>query len=262
MDENKPRGKNNRFKLEAKIRSSKTNKIQSKDNWEEDDLKYFDIEKSLRKNLIRLALSIGIFVFVFGINALPFSITKQISNGIKLAISYETNLKEDVLGKKDFVPAMGNAIKKFVNPEELDNENVQKKDFKTPVEGKITSSFGEVIINPVFNTKIETKGVEISGKSNRDIYAIGKGKVIRIQDSVYGGKRIVIEHSSSFKSVYEGCYDSELEENQELEQGDIIGKTKDIQPEIEASIFYFELWKGDHPVNPTEYMELTLEATS
>lgn len=241
-----------RYRLEPKIRRAKQQFHNEYfiNNGEEFDIKSFDIEKFIKKNSLRLIISTIIFALVFAINSLPFAFSKNLSQGIKVALNYNMNWKETILENKNIVPAMGNQIKKFIGTE--DGAIKEENKFLSPVEGKVIQTFGDKV-HPIFHTKIEGRGIEIDGNPAREIQAIDNGKVIQIQNSLYGGERIVIQHNNMFKGVYEGCFDTSVKLNQKIEKGDSLGKTKNAG-QWEQSIFYFELWQNDKAINPLDYI--------
>jgi murein DD-endopeptidase MepM/ murein hydrolase activator NlpD len=262
MEEDKYTKNNGRIRLEPKIRRTRQNKEQYFNDSEDSDIKSFDVEKFIKRNALRLIISIIIFALVFAINSLPFSVAQKVSQGVKWAVTYHMDWEEDVLERRNIVPAISDQIKKFVGTEEVAVGGEVDKDDKyiSPVDGVVVSRFQDSV-HPIFNTKIEARGIEIKGESARNIRAIDNGIVLQLQDSLYGGKRIVIQHDDLTKCVYEGCYDISLKLNQEINEGDNIGKTKNID-EGGESVFYFELWKEDKAVNPLDYMDLEVDTVN
>lgn len=262
MEEDKYTKNNGRIRLEPKIRRTRQNKEQSFNDSEDFDIKSFDVEKFVKKNAIRLIISIIIFALVFAINSLPFSVAQKVSQGVKWAVTYHMDWEEDILEKRNIVPAISDQIKKFIGTEEIAVGGEVDNDDKyiSPVDGVVVSPF-EDSVHPIFNTKIEARGIEINGESARNIRAIDKGVVLQLQDSLYGGKKIVIQHDDLTKGVYEGCHDISLELNQEVDDGFSLGKTKNVE-EGGESVFYFELWKEDKAVNPLDYIDLKVDTVN
>lgn len=258
MEEEKYTKSSGRIRLEPKIRRTRQKKDQHFNENEDIDIKSFDVEKFIKKNAIRLIISIIIFTLVFAIKSLPFSVAQKMSQGIKWAVTYHMDWKEDILERRNIVPAISDQIKKFVGTEEVAVGDVDNNDkYKSPVDGVVVSPF-EDSVHPVFNTKIEARGIEIGGQSARNISAIDKGEILQIENSLYGGEKIVIQHDDLTKCVYEGCFDTSLKLKQEVEKGESIGKTKDVG-EGGESVFYFEMWKGDKAVNPLNYIDLEVD---
>ncbi|MCR1899909.1 M23 family metallopeptidase [Irregularibacter muris] len=260
MDDEKLKVESRRIRLEPKIRGRRLNKEEKVEDWEDIDIQTFDLEKFIRKNIIRLVVSVIIFALVFTIRALPLSLAQKINEGVKWSLSYQMDWKDNILERRNIIPVMGNQIKNFISPKDKEEDKNRDKKYLPPVEGVVTVPFGEGI-HPVFKTKIEARGIEISGDPGGTIQAIEAGKIVQIKESTYGGKRVVLSHQSNLKSVYEGCYETSVELNQEIKQGDPLGKTKTGEG-IESSIFYFELWEGDKAVNPQNYMNLELQSAN
>lgn len=262
MEKEKFTKSNGRIRLEPKIRRARKNKEQYFHDDEDFDIKSIDIEKLVKKNAIRLIISIIIFALVFSIHSLPFSVAKNISQGVKWAVTYHMDWKDDLLEKRNIVPAISDQIKKFTGTEEvgIGGKGDHKDQYISPVDGVVVSPFQDSV-HPVFNTKVEARGIEMNGQSARNIRSIDQGVVLQLQDSLYGGKRIVIKHDDLTKGVYEGCYDSSIKLNQDVKKEDHLGKTKAVE-EGGQSVFYFELWKEDKAVNPMDYMDLEVDTVN
>lgn len=259
MEDNKYTNKNGRIRLEPKLRSGTRHK---EDLLKDEDLevRLFNEEKFIKKNAIRLILCVLFFALIYAVKSLPFSTAQKITQGVKWAMTYEMNLEEG-LPDSDVITTISNHIEGWTGiGEDTEKEENNVTKYISPVEGTVTLPFKDEV-HPIFKTKIEARGIEISTKSAGDIQAIATGKIVNIQESVENGKRITIKHENSMKSVYEGCYKSSLKINDQVQQGDILGKTKTVE-EGESSVLYFELWKGDYPVNPSDYMELKVDTAN
>lgn len=260
MEENKYNSKNTRIRLEPKLRSSVK---REEDLFPDEDLevRLLNREKFIKKNIVRLILCTSLFAVIYAANALPFSTTRKITQGVKWAMNYEIDFNEEIPNDNAVITTISNQIQEWTG---IQRKGIQKKDTDTkylpPVEGTVTSPFGDKI-HPIFKTEIEARGIEISTKSSSDIQAIDQGKIVSIQKSVDGGKKITIQHNNSMKSIYEGCYESSLRIDEQIQRGDIIGKTKTIE-KGHSSILYFELWKGDQAVDPLDYMDLKVDTAN
>lgn len=259
MENNKYTNKNGRIRLEPKLRSGTRHK---EELFEDEDLevRLFNEEKFLKKNALRLILCVLLFALIYAAKSLPFSATQKITKGVKWVMTYEMHLDKE-LPDNDVITTISNHIQEWTGTgKDMMKEENNVTKYISPVEGTVTSPF-EDEVHPILKTKIEARGIEITTKSSSDIQAIASGKIINIQESVDNGKRITIKHENSMKSVYEGCYESSLKINDQVQQGDILGKTKTVE-EGESSVLYFELWKGDYPVNPSDYMELKVDTAN
>lgn len=256
---------NGRIKLEPKLRTG-TGYHDGDDVFQDEELEVslFSMDKFIKKNAIRVIVCVAILTMVYSIKSLPFSVTQKVTQGVKWSITHETDLNG--ISNKGVVPTISNQIKEWVNiGEEIEQGERETEvsntiEYTPPVEGIVTSPF-EDQIHPVFETKIEARGIEISTEPASDIYAIDKGKVVNIQEGMNGGKKITIEHENLMKSVYEGCYESPVKLNDEVKQGELLGKTE-TTIEGEMSLLYFELWKEDKAVNPLDYMDLEVDTAS
>jgi murein DD-endopeptidase MepM/ murein hydrolase activator NlpD len=98
-----------------------------------------------------------------------------------------------------------------------------EKEFIPPLVEKGKRNFGEI---RVFNLKRESRhtGVDIPAPSGEEVKASNNGKVVLAQDLYYSGKTIIIDHGFGLFSLY--CHLSKINvnEGQQVNKGDIIGK--------------------------------------
>src|SRR5699024_9120904 len=128
---------------------------------EEFEIKTFNLESFIKKNTIRLLISIIIFALLFSINSLPFSIAQKTAQGVKWVLTYQMDLSGDSDNRLNILPAISNQIGKFTGGEDVIGETDNTVQYMSPVEGVVTSPF-EDALHPVFNTTIEARGIEIS----------------------------------------------------------------------------------------------------
>lgn len=104
------------------------------------------------------------------------------------------------------------------------------------------------------NTYLQNSGIEYKGSNNFDVVSILDGKVISIKTDNILGNVVEIRHDNDMISVYQSLSDVNVTENQEVKQGDIIGKsgTNNISKDL-GDHLHFELIINGQNVNPEEY---------
>ena len=104
------------------------------------------------------------------------------------------------------------------------------------------------------NTYLQNSGVEYKGSDNFDVVSILNGTVISIKNDNILGNVVEVRHDNDMISVYQSLSDVKVTENQEIKQGDIIGKsgTNNISKSL-GDHLHFELIINGQNVNPEEY---------
>lgn len=104
------------------------------------------------------------------------------------------------------------------------------------------------------NTYLQNSGIEYKGSNNFDVVSILDGKVISIKTDNILGNVVEIRHDNDMISVYQSLSDVNVTENQDVKQGDIIGKsgTNNISKDL-GDHLHFELIINGQNVNPEEY---------
>ena len=74
------------------------------------------------------------------------------------------------------------------------------------------------------DTYLQNSGVEYKGSDNFDVVSILNGTVISIKNDNILGNVVEVRHDNDMISVYQSLSDVKVTENQEIKQGDIIGK--------------------------------------
>lgn len=109
------------------------------------------------------------------------------------------------------------------------------------------------------DTYLQNSGVEYKGSDNFDVVSILNGTVISIKNDNILGNVVQIRHDNDMISVYQSLSDVNVTENQEVKQGDIIGKsgTNNISKDL-GDHLHFELIIDGQNVNPEEYYNKSL----
>lgn len=122
-----------------------------------------------------------------------------------------------------------------------------------PVSGKIVGHFGKEI-GEVKGAIFLRKGVEIETRDGAEVRAVDSGRVVYTGWIKNLGNVCIISHGRQFYTVYGRLSSITKSKNDEVKQGEIIGRVG-----AEASFFdfptlYFEIRKGNNPLNPEEWL--------
>lgn len=100
------------------------------------------------------------------------------------------------------------------------------------------------------DTYLQNSGVEYKGSDNFDVVSILNGTVISIKNDNILGNVVEVRHDNDMISVYQSLSDVKVTENQEIKQGDIIGKsgTNNISKSL-GDHLHFELIINGQNVN-------------
>lgn len=204
-------------------------------------------EKSyLDQLLLQIFISLIILAFALLINSINVNIAKDLTIGIKKVINWNIdfqsvmevikgiNLTEDQINEKKETPLLPIS---------------SNKAFIMPIEGEVTSEFGERV-HPVFGTVKVHNGIDIAGEYGDKIKASMEGQVAEVGEDSTLGKFIKIENGEH-KTLYAHCSKIIAKEGQRIKQGEVIAEVGDTG--LSAGVhLHFEIWENNLPVNPLE----------
>ena len=127
-----------------------------------------------------------------------------------------------------------------------------KFSFIKPVEGKISSGFGEREATEVISANHQ--GIDIAVNTGTDVKAAMKGKVKEV--STYGdyGTHIIIENEDVI-TLYAHLSEALVEEGEEIEQGKIIARTGSTGRSTGPHL-HFEIRRNNIAINPQDILDL------
>lgn len=200
----------------------------------------------LDKLLLQIFISLIILAFILLINSININIAKEFTLGIKKVI----NWKMDLQGVMQVIKGTN----LMENKENLEEAAPQlpvssNKMFIMPVEGEITSEFGQRV-HPVFDTVKAHNGIDIAGEYGDKIKASMEGVVSEVGEDSTLGKYVWISNGKH-KTLYAHCSKIIVQRNQRVKQGDIIAEVGDTGLSS-GSHLHFEIWENDIPVNPLD----------
>ncbi|MFZ7132258.1 MAG: peptidoglycan DD-metalloendopeptidase family protein [Eubacteriales bacterium] len=228
-----------RVNLEVRPRSYSGSYTYKNSNEPKDELSR--VEKLMIKSIISGIIILGVFL----LNRMDTNFSKGITEQISKAISYQVQWNE--LFKNDVISNFEDKIASILHTDKEVFSTTEDLNYLEPVQGHLTSEFEEKT-HPVFNTKIEPRGVEYSIFENQDVAVSSDGIVLSILTSTYQGKRIVVQHNDQFKTVYDGVENCQVEEGQEVKKGESLGTIE--ANEEKSKLFFFEVWKDNVAVDP------------
>jgi murein hydrolase activator len=129
----------------------------------------------------------------------------------------------------------------------------QRGQLPWPVDnGTITEHFGERV-NPVFNTRTQNPGVDISAMPRSPVKVVSDGYVFSIQPLQGYGDIIFVNHGS-YRTAYGNMSDIYVRRNQVLRKGDVIGLSGD-ENSIRGSVLFFLIREGSQMVDPERWLQ-------
>lgn len=207
-------------------------------------------EKSfLDRFLIQAFISLITVAIVLLINNINLSFAKAISEGIRTTINWNMDFSKALGTFKN----IGNIIpeaKENLGIAEVGIESFEENpSFIMPVEGEITSEFGERV-HPVFNTVKMHNGIDIDAAIGTPIKSSAAGKVLQVGEDDINGKYVRVR-SGKYDVVYAHCYKIIVKEEQNVMQGEILGETGDTGL-TSGPHLHFEIQENGKSVSPME----------
>jgi len=201
--------------------------------------------------LMQSFISLVAVAAVLLVNNINIGIANTISDGIRTTINWNMDFSK-VLGT---FRNIGNII-----PEARENLGVAEvgiesfednPSFIIPVEGEITSEYGERI-HPVFKTVRMHTGIDIDAAIGTPIKSSAAGTVTTVGEDETNGKYVSIR-SGKYDVIYAHCYKITVKEGQKVQQGEIIGETGDTGI-TSGPHLHFEIQEAGKPVSPMEML--------
>jgi murein hydrolase activator len=122
-----------------------------------------------------------------------------------------------------------------------------------PARGKVVGFFGRQK-HPKFDTLISRKGIDIQSRLGDPIRAVHEGKVVYADWFRGFGLLVILEHGDEFYSLYANAARLSISVGDTVKRQQIIGEIGDTGLTGDPNL-YFEIRKGDEPVNPLAWLE-------
>jgi len=199
---------------------------------------YFD------KLLLQTFVTLIIVAVLLLINNVDTVLTNNISKGVKEVVSWNISLNTAVDTFKNIRTIIPDAKKTLGLGEEAANVT-----FVMPVDGVITSPFGERV-HPVFNTTKMHTGIDIDAEIGTPIKSATIGTVKEVGEDEYNGKFVRVA-VGKYEIVYAHCHKVLVKKGQKISQGDLLGEVGDTGV-VSGPHLHFEIQEDGKPVNPLE----------
>lgn len=122
-----------------------------------------------------------------------------------------------------------------------------------PVDGgTVTEPFGERV-HPVFGTRTNNPGIDISVPPASPVDVINDGYVFAVQP-LPGFGDVIMVHHGRYKTVYGNLSDIYVSRGQVLQRGDTIGRSGD-ENSIRGPVLFFMIRDGNQNVNPERWLQ-------
>ncbi|OWY24181.1 M23 family peptidase [Sphingobacteriales bacterium UPWRP_1] len=116
----------------------------------------------------------------------------------------------------------------------------------------IASGFGSRI-HPIYKTRRMHTGLDFSAPTGSDVYATGKGRVVKVEKLGRGyGLHVIINHGYSYQTLYAHLSSAKVKVGQWVNRGDIIGKVGSSGTST-APHLHYEVIKSGSKINPVNF---------
>ena len=122
------------------------------------------------------------------------------------------------------------------------------KKLPLPVNGRIIEQYGEHIVADA-GVKIMHKGIKISPESTTQAKAVADGRVVFADNVKNFNNLVIIDHGSSYYTVYGNMDTLLVESGKKVRQGDILGDII-VERAVEAPYLYLKKKKKEQALNP------------
>lgn len=117
-----------------------------------------------------------------------------------------------------------------------------------PVNGRIIEQYGEHIMEDA-GIKIMHKGIKISPNGTTQAKSVAEGMVVFADNVKNFNNLVIIDHGSSYYTVYGNMDTLLVESGKKVRQGDVLGDII-VDTAVDGQYLYFELRKKEQALNP------------
>ncbi len=172
----------------------------------------------------------------------------------------KNKLRADLQRKEKKAKQLNNAVNKTVTKQNSKPKSkatlafeALKKKLPPPVNGVITSSFGEHRHNVLENVKTKNDGVDFTVSSGKAVKAVADGTVTQII-SIPGANQAVLIKHGDYYTVYSNLVNVQVSQNQKIKQGDILGNVFYQKGSPDSGVLNFQLWNRNIKQNPMHWL--------
>jgi len=120
-----------------------------------------------------------------------------------------------------------------------------------PADGTVTGSFG-TRTDPVYGTRIDSPGIDISTPSAVGVRGVFEGVVERVGAMSTYGTYVMISHGS-YTTIYGNLSSVSVSKGQHVQAGQLLGRAGTHAQRRGAGVF-FAIFEGETAVNPTRWL--------
>lgn len=144
-------------------------------------------------------------------------------------------------------------IKLDRNQSHNDNSEIS---FMSPMKtGKVSSQYG-MRMHPIYKKEMHHNGIDIASNIGTEIYSSAAGTVKKAGVEGKFGKRILIQHSGGYQTLYAQLGKIFVEENQKVDKGDLIALIGESEFSTGPHL-HFEIRLDGKPRNPEIYIDFS-----
>lgn len=161
-------------------------------------------------------------------------------------------MSNNLLEMKEELPALLNSFEELLDRFQEYEEELRTIPTYVPAEGRITSQFGNRR-DPFTRWTRFHSGIDIAAPLNTPIYAAADGKVTMAGWNGGYGNTVIIQHDSTYKTLYAHLNKLDVEVEDVVKKGDIIGRMGTTGRSTGVHLHY-EIKKNGEHVDPYMYM--------
>ncbi len=148
---------------------------------------------------------------------------------LTLHVDYKKRPKEELTLPERMVTPVQKDVIRINRESDLLNDKYELRSsrlwtvFERPVDDPVSSVFGK---RRVMNGKPKSphSGTDFRSPAGTPVRSISSGRVVLVSDLFYTGQTVVVDHGEGLLSVYAHLSKILVEENHELQAGDVLGK--------------------------------------
>lgn len=212
-------------------------------------------QKRIMRDLIGVFL---LLIFVLGLKAFSNPKTQMVYNYSKKIVNENYDYKKVINKTKDLdVKSLEDKILKYIDTfkskvtGEKTVEEIISDDFVLPVNGKITSKYGERE-DPINKKKAFHKGIDIDAKENTEVLASFSGTVKECGEDKELGKYILLDHGQGIETKYGHLNKIKVKKGEEVKKGKTIGESGSTGKSTGAHLHFEIIYMGENK-NPQDY---------
>ncbi|MGO5066005.1 MULTISPECIES: M23 family metallopeptidase [unclassified Clostridium] len=203
---------------------------------------------------------VGVFlllVFVLGIKAFSNPKTQMVYNYSKKIVNENYDYKKVINKAKDLdVKFLEDKLLKYIDTfkskvtGEKTVEEIISDDFILPVNGKVTSKYGERE-DPVNKKKAFHKGIDIDAKENTEVLSSFNGTVKECGEDKELGKYIILDHGQGIETKYAHLNKIKVKKGEEIKKGKTIAESGNTGKSTGAHVHFEVIYMGENK-NPQD----------